>query len=64
MPPRRVTRRNPPITSTQPPPPPQYNPVAIQAAVDAAVSTALAQITTSGTSRSETTIHPLKVMLL
>ncbi|XP_052627055.1 demethylepipodophyllotoxin synthase-like [Lactuca sativa] len=36
MPPRRVTRRNPPITSTQPPPPPQYNPVAIQAAVDAA----------------------------
>ena len=50
-------RRNPQITPTQPPPPPQYDPAALQTEVVAAVATALAQFSASGTSGSGTTVH-------
>ena len=61
MPLRRSTTRDTPVTSTPPPPPPQYNQVAIQVAVNAAVTVALEQFTSTSTSGSESYVPPTVV---
>ena len=54
MPLRRWNRRTTPITPTQTPlPPPQFNLAALQEAIDAAVTVALAHLSESGTNGSD-----------
>ena len=58
MPPRKSTRRNPPIIPTQTPTPPQFDTATLNVAVAAAVTTTMAQYhNNQGTSGGGTIVH-------